>query len=62
MKSYFNIQLIKDLADCECGLNEDFKERHMMYDVFDKKLIIENMMTSIQDIRDMRKCVNVLNG
>lgn len=62
MKSDFNTRLIRDLSDYEYDLNDGFKNRHHGYEIFGKKYIYKLIKELIQDVRDMRKCVNVLNG
>lgn len=62
MQSDFHKKLIKDLADYEYDLNDEFKNRHITYEVFDKIQIYKIIKSLIIDVRDMRKCLHLLNG
>ena len=62
MKSDYYKQLIEDLYHYECDLNDEFTSRHNMSDIFDKDRIYKNIIDLVQDVRDIRKCVDVLNG
>lgn len=62
MNSEAKEEIIKMLADYEQILSDDFRTRHSYRDIFPKWDWYKSLKDDIQNVRDLRKCVNVLNG